>query len=195
MQFKAVEVIRQICSLAWRTPTQTHTWSCLSGCQRVLSGLSYVHNMTKGKSQEKDRTGDKRAGETSRQMKGKGVEIKEETSSKTVIRRRKCLNRKWGDVTLTAQQPDRHMMELSSLILCHCPVRQRGRDLFSHFRSNFPGIGGHEISETWRKLPKLFLSFCRSSARNTEKMNFSFLLTEFSSAVPPNELWYLRFHS
>lgn len=36
MQFKAVEVMPQItlCSLAWHAPGQTHTRSCLSGCQR-----------------------------------------------------------------------------------------------------------------------------------------------------------------
>lgn len=57
-----------------------------------------------------------------------------EGGRKTVIRSRRCLNCKWVNVTLTAEQPDRYMMELSSLtVLCHCPVKKRVRVIFSFY--------------------------------------------------------------
>lgn len=157
MQFKAVEVMPQItlCSLAWHAPTQTHTRSCLSGCQRPCLPFMCTQNDTREEGREDGRQGDKSGTETRRKM-------KEKVEEKAVIRRRKCLNCKWVNVTLTAEQPDRHMMELSSLtVLCHCPVKQRVWDIFCHFTSNFLGIGGRKISEKAEGKhpnPRIFLS-------------------------------------
>lgn len=98
---------------------------------------------------------------------------------KAVIRSRKCLNCKWVNVTPTAEQPDGHMMELSSLtVLCHCPVKQREWDIFCHFTSNFLGIGGHKISEKAEgntPTPESF-SLCLYHTHNySEETNFSCL--------------------
>lgn len=140
MQFKAVEVMPQItlCSLAWHAPTQPHprpAWVAAKGpvC------LSYVHKMTGVEARREDRRQERSRNRKKDERKG---------GRKTVIRSRKCLNCKWVNVTLTAEKPDRHMMELSSLLAqCHWPVKQRVWDIFCHFTSNFLGIGGYKIRE------------------------------------------------
>lgn len=136
MQFKAVEVMPQITlrSLAWHAHTHTIPFDWLPKAQ------SAFHMYTKWQEGR---------GRTREEQKQK-ERWKKKVEERWLIRSRKC-------------QPDGHMMELSSLtVLCRCPVKHRVWDILCHFTSNFPRIGGHEISEKAEGNPpdpRIFLLF------------------------------------